>query len=194
MKIYDISQEVFSCEVYQGDPAPERNIIASTENGDLYNLTAFSMCAHNGTHIDAPFHFLNNGKKVDEIPLHKFVGNCNVVEFDGILTAADAEKIIKSTKAERILFKGKTVVSSESAKTFAKSGICLLGVESQTVGDENAPMAAHIELLSQEIVILEGIRLKDIPSGEYFLCAQPILLGESDGAPCRAILIDFAQC
>ena len=65
MKIYDISQEVFSCNVYPGDPKPERKTLSSTEKGDLYNLTAFSMCAHNGTHIDAPFHFLSEGKTVE---------------------------------------------------------------------------------------------------------------------------------
>ena len=60
MKIYDISQEVFSCAVYPGDPKPEKQRLCSTAAGDLYNLTAFSMCAHNGTHIDAPFHFLGD--------------------------------------------------------------------------------------------------------------------------------------
>ena len=55
MIIYDISQEVYSCQVYPGDPAPEKRVLSSMEKGDLYNLTAFSMCAHNGTHIDAPF-------------------------------------------------------------------------------------------------------------------------------------------
>ena len=58
MTIYDISQEVFSCRVFPGDPAPERRVLSSMEKGDLYNLTAFNMCAHNGTHVDAPFHFL----------------------------------------------------------------------------------------------------------------------------------------
>ena len=62
MKIYDISQEVFGCKVFPGDPAPERKIISSMENGALYNLTAISMCAHNGTHVDAPFHFIKDGK------------------------------------------------------------------------------------------------------------------------------------
>ena len=58
MKVYDISQEVFSCEVYPGDPIPEKNVLKSMQKGEVYNLTAFSMCAHNGTHIDAPFHFI----------------------------------------------------------------------------------------------------------------------------------------
>ena len=72
MKIHDISQEVFSCCVYPGDPAPERMVSDSMEKGDLYNLTAFSMCAHNGTHIDAPFHFLKDGKTIDAINLEAF--------------------------------------------------------------------------------------------------------------------------
>ena len=54
MKIYDISQEVFGCEVYPGDPAPKREVIMDVSNGDVCNLSAISMCAHNGTHIDAP--------------------------------------------------------------------------------------------------------------------------------------------
>ena len=58
MKIYDISQEVFGCQVYPGDPTPKKRVISSMEKGDLYNLTAFSMCAHNGTHIDAPFFYV----------------------------------------------------------------------------------------------------------------------------------------
>ena len=66
MKIYDISQEVFHCSVYPGDPSPKREALCSMEQGDLYNLTAFSMCAHNGTHIDAPAHFLQNGATVDQ--------------------------------------------------------------------------------------------------------------------------------
>ena len=80
MKIYDISQEVFCCQVYTGDPAPEKQLLSSMENGDLYNLTAFSMCAHNGTHIDAPFHFLKNGKTVDKIDMEACVGKVYVAE------------------------------------------------------------------------------------------------------------------
>ncbi len=64
MKIHDISQEIFNCQIYPGDPIPEKKTLCSMENGDLYNLTAFSMCAHNGTHIDAPFHFIKDGKTV----------------------------------------------------------------------------------------------------------------------------------
>ena len=78
MKIYDISQEVFSCQVYPGDPAPERTTLSSMEKGDLYNLTAFSMCAHNGTHVDAPRHFIRDGITIEQ--LDPEVG---IIEWEG---------------------------------------------------------------------------------------------------------------
>ena len=91
MKVYDISQEIFGCEVYPGDPAPQKNTIASIDNGDVCNLTAFSMCAHNGTHIDAPFHFINDGKTIGQIDICKTVGYAYVAEHIGVLKADDAE-------------------------------------------------------------------------------------------------------
>ena len=92
MKIYDISQEVFSCQVYPDDPKPQKNTLKSMDDGELYNLTEFSMCAHNGTHIDAPRHFIKDGKTVDEIYLEAFVGKTYVAECKGIVTAEDAKK------------------------------------------------------------------------------------------------------
>ena len=71
-------------------------------------------------------------------------------------------------------------------------GVELVGVESQTVGPEDAPMAVHLELLGREVVLLEGIRLHEVPEGEYLLFAAPLLLGGADGAPCRAVLIETA--
>ena len=81
------------------------------------------------------------------------------------------------------------MVTEEAAKVFAKAGILLLGNESQTVGPEDAPMQVHLILLRAEVVLLEGIVLKDIPEGKYFLNAAPLQLGGIDGAPCRAWLM-----
>jgi len=195
MRIYDISQEVFSCQVYPGDPAPERRALSSMEKGDLYNLTAFGMCAHNGTHIDAPFHFLKDGKTVDAISLEAFVGMAYVAEHHGIVSGADAEEIMVKAKAQnaeaakRILIKGEAEVSLEAAKVFAASEVLLLGNESQTVGPENAPMAVHCALLSADVILLEGIRLAEVSEGVYFLNAAPLNLSGADGSPCRAVLI-----
>ena len=196
MKIYDISQELFTCQVYPGDPTPEKSALSLMENGALYNLSAFSMCAHNGTHIDAPYHFIKDGKAVDELPLEAFVGKAYVAEHHGVVFADDAKRIIEAAKkldpesAKRILIKGDVEVSLEAAKTFASSGIHLLGNEPQTVGPKDAPMAVHLALLSAEVVLLEGIRLSDVPTGAYLLNAAPLNLSGADGAPCRAILID----
>ena len=195
MKIYDISQEVFGCQVYPGDPAPEKKILSSIEKGDLYNLTTFSMCAHNGTHIDAPFHFLKDGKTVDDICLEAFVGMAYVAEHHGIVSGDDAAEIIEKAKkqnpeaAKRILIKGDVEVSSDAAKVFASSGILLLGNEPQTVGPQNAPMAVHLVFLGADVVLLEGIRLAEVSEGVYFLNAAPLNMSGADGSPCRAILI-----
>ena len=197
MKIYDISQELFSCVVFPGDPAPRREVLSSMEEGALYNLTALSLCAHNGTHIDAPYHFIQDGKTVEQLSLEKLVGWAYVTHESGILTAEDADRILAKAKnsnpesAKRILIGGKATVSEEAASVFAAAGIDLVGNESQTVGPEDAPMQVHLTLLGAEVVLLEGIRLDGVPEGVYLLSAAPISLGGSDGAPCRAILIDM---
>ena len=190
MKIYDISQEIFSCKVYPGDPKPEKQILSATEQGGLYNLTAFSMCAHNGTHIDAPFHFLADGKTVEQLDLATFVGDCYVARCRDSVTAGDAAAILqKAEGVPRILIAGEAVVTAEAARVFAESGICLLGNESQSVGPEEAPMQVHKILLQKQVALLEGIVLTDVPEGRYFLSAAPLSLGGADGAPCRAYLI-----
>lgn len=195
MKIYDISQEIFTCSIYPGDPAPERTRLSSMEKGDLYNLTAFGMCAHNGTHIDAPFHFVKDGKSVDAICPEVFVGMAYVAEHQGLVLGSDALEMLENAKkenfeaAKRILIKGAAEVSAEAARVFADAGILLLGNESQSVGPEDAPMEVHQILLSAGLVLLEGIRLAEVPEGVYFLNAAPLNLSGADGAPCRALLI-----
>ena len=190
MKIYDISQEVLSCAVYPGDPKPQTQVLCSYAAGDVYHLTAFSMCAHNGTHIDAPFHFLPGGKTVEQLALSIFVGECYLAHHSGDVTAADAAAVLKKAAGiPRILLGGPLTVTAEAAEVFADGGICLLGNEGQSVGPENAPMAVHKILLGKNIALLEGIVLRDIPEGRYFLSAAPLNLAGSDGAPCRAYLI-----
>ena len=186
MKIYDITQELFTCCVYPGDPSPERQVKLRIADGAICNLTAFQMCAHNGTHVDAPYHFLNEGKTIDQVDLERFIG-----------TAADAEVILQKARsldveaAKRILVKGPAVMTEEAAKVFAGAGILLFGNESQTVGPLDAPMNVHLIMLGAEIVLLEGIRLGAVEEGIYLLNAAPLNLGGSDGAPCRAVLMEL---
>ena len=199
MKIYDISQEVFGCAVYPGDPAPERQVMLSISEGKMCNLTAFNMCAHNGTHVDAPFHFINEGRTIDQVDIDRFVGYCYVASHDGDITAEDAKKIMDRAKDaagdtdcyNRILVKGEATMTEEAAKVFADNKIKIFGNESQTVGPLDAPMEVHLIMLGAEIVLLEGIRLSEVDDGVYLLNAAPINLGGADGAPCRAILMSL---
>ena len=195
MKIYDISQELFGSEVFPGDEAPLRRVVGSIKDGNICNLTALSMCAHNGTHVDAPFHFYREGKTIDQLNLEKLVGKCYVIFVEGPISESKAESIVETAKAvdpeawKRILIGGDAYVTVEAAKVFVRERIVLLGNESQTVGPMEAPAAVHYELLGAEVVLLEGIRLKGVEEGVYWLNAAPINLRQADGAPCRAILV-----
>ena len=191
--LIDISQEVFSCSVFPGDPFPVMTPEMRIDKGEPYNLSGFSMCAHNGTHVDAPFHFIRDGKTIDRIPLDHFTGDCYVARHEGDVSAEDAASILRRAAeagaVRRILIAGKATVTEAAARVFAETGILLIGNESQTVGPENAPMQVHLILLGAEVVLLEGIVLKDVPEVRYFLNAAPLNLGGIDGAPCRAWLM-----
>ena len=212
MKIYDISQEVFDCTVFPGDPQPKREVMLKIADGAICNLTALSMCAHNGTHVDAPYHFLDDGKTIEQVDLERFIGWAFVADHEGEVSAEDAKRILEKAHAaavakesatagaglsgemleatKRILIKGKSVVTLEAAEVFAEAGILLLGNESQTVGPEDAPMQVHLKLLGAQVVLLEGVRLGAVPEGVYLLHAAPMNLGGADGAPCRATLME----
>ena len=197
MKIYDISQELLSCCVFDGDPSPELKCLSSIERGDICNVSTLSMCLHNGTHVDAPLHFIHGGDSVKELKLEQTVGYAYVAQHNGMLLEDDAKAIVKKAKSimpesgKRILLKGKATVTAEGAEVFAGEGTCLVGNESQSVGSEDAPLEVHKILLGAKVVLLEGIRLEHVPEGVYLLCCAPLCISGGDGAPCRAILIDI---
>lgn len=203
MAVYDISQEIFSCRIFPGDPSPEYTRLQQIAMGDICNLTEFRMCAHNGTHVDAPKHFIETGKTIDQIAPDRFVGPCYVASHNGNVTAWDAKRILQAALnaeksrceyiscSERILIAGNAVVTEAAARIFADRRLKLIGNESQTVGPFDSPAAVHRILLGAEVILLEGICLENIPEGVYFLCAQPLNLGDAEGAPCRAILLDI---
>ena len=193
MKIIDISQEVLSCKVYEGDPAPEGKRIIDMADGGVYNLSTLFICAHNGTHVDAPLHFFEDGKSIEQISLDCFVGECFVAEHQGDVFEADAYEILEKARKvgadKRILIKGSATVTEEAARVFANAEILLIGNESQSIGPENAPMSVHKILLSKDIALLEGIVLDKAQEGRYILNCAPLNIQGFEGSPCRAILI-----
>lgn len=197
--IYDITQPLFECVIFPGDPKPEKIPLRRMEEGSEYNLTSMSLCLHNGTHVDAPFHFIRDGKPIDQVPLTKCIGPAWVEAHTGDVTAEDAEAMLTRAAAsgtgaeKRILVKGAATLTLEAARVFAAAGIALYGNESQTVGPENAPAAVHRVLLGAEVVLLEGIRLAAVPDGAYLLNCAPLNLSGCDGAPCRAVLLELGD-
>lgn len=195
MKIYDISQEVFSCNVFPGDDQPKRHVLETIEGGSICNLTGIYMCGHNGTHVDAPYHFYKDGKTIDKLNLESVIGKCYVGRATGAVTGDVATDLINKANeidaeaAKRILIGGDAFVTLEAAKVFTRENVVLVGNESQTVGPLEAPAEVHYELLGKEVVLLEGIKLDGIEEGVYWLNAAPLNMGLSDGAPCRAVLI-----
>jgi len=193
MKIIDITQEILSCKVFPGDPAPVVHTLARMEEGSPYNLTKFEMCSHNGTHVDAPAHFVADGKTLEQLPVETFVGDCYVARHEGAVSAGDAQRMLQSAEAcgaaSRLLIAGKAWLTEESAAVLANAGLLLYGNESQTVGPEDNPHPTHRILLGAGMALLEGAVLTGVAEGRYVLSCAPLNFAGSEGAPCRAVLI-----
>ncbi len=190
MRLYDITRELMSAPVYPGDPAPQRTWVQELALGDSCNLSALSLCAHNGTHLDAPLHFVPDGAAVDDVPLEVCCGPCRVVSFDGLLLGDEAERLLVHTPCERLLFKGDMSVDISAAYVLADAPLRLLGVEAPSVATAARTEAVHRHLLSSGVCLLEGLDLSAVPEGDYYLFAAPLKIAGCEGAPVRAVLVD----
>lgn len=191
MKVIDISKELFSTPVYPGDPEPHRELVRRIELGDTYNLSGFYTGCHSATHVDAPRHFIDDGKTVDELDLSQFVGRCTVVAASGIVTGADIDRIIPYCE-EIILFKGggEAFLSESAAFALADAGVALVGTDAWSIGAPHAEAGPHVELLGAGIPILEGLNLSNVEEGTYTLIALPLFLKGAEASPVRAVLLE----
>ncbi|MBQ7064564.1 MAG: cyclase family protein [Firmicutes bacterium] len=178
MIIIDISQEVFGARTYGVDPKPGYSRFKLIAQGGSCNSTEFHMGVHNGTHVDAPWHVLDDGKTVDQMRLEDCIGPCVVLEGEGW------ERRIPDG-CTRVLVRTEEFMTIEQARALTAKGIRLVGTICQKIGERDV----HEEFLSRDIVILEGLDLSKAPAGEAFLCAQPLNLGGAEGAPVRAVLL-----
>lgn len=191
MIIHDISRDTINTPVYDGDPETKTERIKSIDNGDSYNLSQISMSVHSGTHLDAPLHFCEDGKSIDNIRLNTFLGKCTVISVSGILTGEDMERLLPYCK-RRVLFhgEGKTFISHSAAIVLAASRVVLVGTDAPSIAPSFDEEKTHRELARAGIIILENLNLSAIDDGEYDLCAFPIKLGGLEAAPCRAIILE----
>lgn len=189
MRVYDISREVLSAPVYPGDPSPKIQPHCRIEYGDVCNTSVLNLCAHNGTHLDAPLHFIAGGRDIASVELDCCIGRCTVIEYSGVLLGADAEKIIRGVQP-RLLFKGDMQISPSAAFVLSTLGLKLVGVEPQTVSAEESAGEVHRQLLGSGMVLLEGLDLSAVKPGDYFLIALPLKIAGCDGSPVRAVLCE----
>ncbi|MCK9346498.1 MAG: cyclase family protein [Bacteroidales bacterium] len=190
MRIYDISQEIFSGTIFKGDPVPAAIPLYRIKDGHTYNLSSVSMCLHSATHIDAPSHYIEDGPTVDQISLERCVGPCMVLTANGPIDEGLISPLL-GRGAKRLLFKGKGWLTMKAAMALSQSEIVLVGTEGQTVGHGVNIDQVHRVLLENNIVILEGLVLKDVPEGNYYLVSLPLKFGGMEGSPCRAVLLDY---
>lgn len=190
MKIIDISKNIFEAEVYPGDPAPVAEKLSRLELGDVCNLTAMYACLHNGTHCDAPLHFIEDGASVEALPLSVFIGPCTVIEAGKVITGEIIDKHLPYG-CERVIFKTDGGFIHESAAAeLALRGVKLVGIDSFSIDPQGdyEPLA-HRALMSAGTAVLEGLELSHVSPGEYFLIAPPANTGELEAAPVRAVLV-----
>lgn len=194
MIIHDISRDALTTPVFEGDPAPQVEMLSSMENLDAYNLSRISMTTHTGTHIDAPLHFCEDGQSIDKLRLNTFYGKCTVVAVEGILTGADMERLLPYCK-RRLLLRGggKTFLSHSAAIVLADSKVVLVGTDADSIAPPFDEVNTHRTLARAGVAILENLNLDAIKPGEYDLCAFPVKLGGLEAAPCRAILFEMEK-
>jgi arylformamidase len=210
MKIYDITVPISTrIPVYEGDPAVQIETAHAIAKGDGANVTSLCMGAHTATHVDAPNHFIEGTRRVHELDLEKLIGTARVVEIDESVTAISAEDVKNAglQGVERVLFKTRnsqfwsdlgqgfrkdfTAIEPEAARELVNLGIKLVGVDYLSVekfGSEGH--ATHITFLEKEVIIVEGLDLREVSAGDYELICLPLkIVSETgDGAPARAVL------
>jgi len=175
---------------------------------DGVNESHLSFNTHSGTHIDAPYHFLKTGKRIGDIPFERLIGDAMVVEFHGngninpeflsnISIPSGCKKLLFKTRnsLDRIIKQSKfcedyVALSLEGAQWVVKNGIDLVGIDYLSIQSfDDKDNRIHKTLLENNIVILEGLNLRDVGEGVYELFVFPLNIPEAEGAPVRAILI-----
>ena len=174
------------------------------KKGDDDNLTYISMCAHTGTHMDAPRHFLKTGTSIDKIPIAATMGKVRIIEIQD--TESIKVKELKShriQKGERIIFKTRNsrriwhnkpfdydyiYISTEAAEFLAERNILMVGVDYLSIGGIDNCEEVHKTILKAGIYVIEGLVLFNIEPGNYELLCLPIKIKGADGAPSRALI------
>lgn len=213
MKMHDVSVLISDdMPVWPGDPGISLRRTSSLCHGDDANVTQLSMGVHTGTHIDAPFHFEPDGKAVDELSIDTLIGPCHVVEMLDIKESIGLSELagLDLDGVVRILFKTKNsiwwekgekrfqkdfiYISEQGARFLVNKGVKLVGIDYLSVERfDSLDYATHHLLLQNQVIIVEGLNLSGVCTGEYELIALPLKLKGADGGPARVVLREKPQ-
>lgn len=208
MKIYDITVPIHNdLPVWPGDPRPKIKRLMDMEAGDDANVSSMEIGLHTATHVDAPFHFIKDGKTVDELDLSVCIGPCEVVDLPDVseISAKDVKALNIPEDCERLLFKTRNsnlwndpkhafvedfvAFTPDGAQAIVDLGIKLVGIDYLSVQKfRDSEPTTHEILLGAGLIALEGIDLREVEAGSYTLYCLPLKVFGADGALARAIL------
>ena len=208
MRTYDITLTITpQMTVWPGDPSVNIQRISSIASGDQSNVSKMTMSVHTGTHVDAPDHFLNNGKTVEGLSLDLLVGRAYVLELPevSLITAAVLMQADIPPRTRRLLFKTRNSeywtkgneefhtdfvgLSVDAAELLVDRNVKLVGIDYLSIAPYKLATPVHTILLNAGVVVIEGLDLSQVSQGRYTLHCLPLKLGGSDGAPTRCILV-----
>lgn len=208
MRIYDISLTISpDLPTWPGDPPVVIGRVAKIEEGANANVSRMDMGVHTGTHVDAPFHFLSDGKGVEHLPLDRLIGRAYVLNLSeaDMITApvlkqsgipSDTRRLLIKTRnshywahGERDFQTGFVGIHADGAEFLVNLGIKLIGIDYLSVAPYKQSRPTHETLIKAGVVIVEGLNLSEITEGHYTLYCLPLKLAGCDGAPARAILL-----
>jgi arylformamidase len=192
--------------IYRRNPGVEIERALTIDGGDGANVSRLTMGVHTGTHIDGSLHFYDDGNGVDALPLDAMLGRCHVVEIDDPGEAIDraaleaaaipvgAERVILRTPNSRLWDRDEFThdfvrLDGDGAAFVLDRGIRLIGIDYLSIGDHDA----HLTLLGNGVVALEGLDLRAVEPGSYELLCLPMKLMDTDGAPARVLLRDIDE-
>lgn len=199
----DISQPLNNdIATWPGDTPFSYEVSWSKEDSGSVNVGKLTMSIHTGTHIDAPFHFDNDGKKVLDLDIHVYVGAARVIDVSGMESIGKKElERFNLEGVERLLLRtsshGKAqefpeeipYLRADIAPFLSGKGIRLIGVDVPSVDPlDDKELAAHHQLFKHGIHILENVVLDHVTDGDYELIALPLALTDADGSPVRAVI------
>ncbi|MEN1936312.1 arylformamidase [Paenibacillus sp. 102] len=199
----DISQPLNNeIATWPGDTPFSYEVSWSKEQSGSVNVGKLTMSIHTGTHIDAPFHFDNNGKRVLDLDVNIYVGKARIIDVSGMesIGAKELEGFVLDG-VERLLLRTsshgnaqqfpKTIpyLRADIAPFLSEKGIRLIGVDVPSVDPlDDKELAVHHQLFKHGIHILENVVLDHVQDGDYELIALPLALTDADGSPVRAVI------